>query len=1156
MNVHAAASQDLDLLLGQVATEFFERLSRGEAPQVDEYVQRHPEIAEMIRHALPALQMVSDSIADASSSAPSLGEKHEKRLGDFHILHELGRGGMGIVYEAEQISMGRRKVALKVLPFAAMVDEKRLQRFRNEIRAAASLDHPNIVSVYSVGEERGVHFYAMQLIRGQNLAALINQLRELRQQQNPLSGSSLKDVLSASVSIPPASGGTEPTEDHFAPNSSDYKHDDHFGPRAPNSDTVPEAQGLIRTKGSPRRSEFFHSVAELGIQAAEALEHAHQQGVIHRDIKPANLMVDANAKLYITDFGLAQMEDDVGITMTGDIVGTLRYMSPEQALGKRVAIDHRADIYALGVSLYELLTTEPAFDGENRAALLKQIAFQELRRLRQIDRAIPHDLETIIHKAVTKNPDERYFSAQELADDLKSFRDNQPISARPPSIVDRSRKWVFRNQGLVLAIAIVTLITTIGLAISNSLIASQRNAAQTAMAGEQKQREEAERQRHDAEEQRKQAEQGRKEAEEQKLEAVKQREEAEKNFQRARETVDTFLTKVAHSKELSASGMQPLRKDLLELAIKYYEKLVDERKNDHSLRRHFAMNLYNLGVITSIVGITEEAMRVAQKAFEIRQSLVADHPEEFDYRKDLSWSYNFIGNLHARADRTDQALESLRHAIALQEGLIQEKSEVPDVQRALAKSYRDYANLLYKMGKTTESFTALQNAVDTGKRLSFAHPENASYRALLASCYRQLGVQQRNAGRIVEGREQYQKAIELAEINTREDGSVEHWRNLAGLCSDLGHLELNEASYDVSIEWYKKSNSLLEKLVKENPADASLKSELSRNYVNLGVIFGRSGETTKEAKSCEDAIAILIELVKRDKEKGDDALLLAHSFRNLAHARLVLGQTITAREAILAALAINEDLAKRRPDSPLYRNDHAKSLAFLSSLEARQGRTQEAIALQERALEMLKLTAEQTPNVLENIALLGQEISHLADMYLDVGQIAASLGSYFQAIQILENCKEKNHDINVVLISATMQLGRAQQLSMSQQDAVNSCRSAVKRINSLAEKERTSDIFANLGQAHYYLKEFTAARAALERAIELGGNNRPNAIKERWWYLSMTLHQLGEIKLAREYYDQLTQQLNDNFLGYDYCQFRAETAKVLGVMSSSPLDGK
>ena len=208
LNTEAAAAQDLDQLLGQVATEFFERLARGETPDIDEYAQRHPEISQLIRQALPALQIVSDSMADASSGAQTLGEKYEKRLGDFHILHELGRGGMGIVYEAEQISMGGRKVALKVLPFAAMVDEKRLQRFRNEVRAAASLDHPNIVSVYSVGEERGVHFYAMQLIRGQSLAAVIDQLRELRQQQHPLSASSLSDVMSASANGQPRQPAT------------------------------------------------------------------------------------------------------------------------------------------------------------------------------------------------------------------------------------------------------------------------------------------------------------------------------------------------------------------------------------------------------------------------------------------------------------------------------------------------------------------------------------------------------------------------------------------------------------------------------------------------------------------------------------------------------------------------------------------------------------------------------------------------------------------------------------------------------------------------------------------------------------------------------------------------------------------------------------
>ena len=346
---------------------------------------------------------------------------------------------MGVVYEAEQISMGGRKVALKVLPFAAMVDEKRLQRFRNEVRAAASLDHPNIVSVYSVGEERGVHFYAMQLIRGQSLAAVIDQLRELRRQQNPLSASSLSDVMSASANGQPSSTGHNPTQEFRSGLQEESDESDARAiSRSPTSDTVPTAQGLISTNANPKKSEFFRSVAELGIQAAEALDHAHQQGVVHRDIKPANLMIDAHAKLYITDFGLAQMEENVGITMTGDLIGTLRYMSPEQALGKRVVIDHRADIYALGISLYELLTTEPAYDGENRATLLKQIAFQELRPLRQIDRTIPHDLETIIHKAVTKNPDERYASAQDLADDLQRFRQHESIRARRATIIQKT----------------------------------------------------------------------------------------------------------------------------------------------------------------------------------------------------------------------------------------------------------------------------------------------------------------------------------------------------------------------------------------------------------------------------------------------------------------------------------------------------------------------------------------------------------------------------------------------------------------------------------------------------------------------------------------------------------------------------------------------
>src|SRR5262249_51858348 len=158
---------------------------------------------------------------------------------------------------------------------------------------------------------------------------------------------------------------------------------------------------------------------QLGVQAAEALDNAHQVGIIHRDIKPANLMADGRGHLWVTDFGLAQVRGDTRLTMTGDLVGTLRYMSPEQALAKRVVVDHRTDVYSLGATLYELLTLEPAFSGADRQELLRQIAFEEPRPPRRCNKAIPAELETIVLKALEKNPAERYLTARELAEDLK-----------------------------------------------------------------------------------------------------------------------------------------------------------------------------------------------------------------------------------------------------------------------------------------------------------------------------------------------------------------------------------------------------------------------------------------------------------------------------------------------------------------------------------------------------------------------------------------------------------------------------------------------------------------------------------------------------------------------------------------------------------------
>jgi serine/threonine protein kinase len=298
-----------------------------------------------------------------------------------------------------------------------------LQRFHNEARAAAGLHHTNIVPVFAVGCERGVHFYAMQLVEGRSLAALLDERRHLADGQPAV--------------------GAEATGP--------------FTPASPGSavETPKPALAALSTQRSSREPAYFRGVAQLGVQAAEALEHAHQLGVIHRDIKPGNLLLDGRGNLWVTDFGLAQVQSDTRLTMTGDLLGTLHYMSPEQALAKRVVIDHRSDVYSLGATLYELLTLRPVFTGNDRQELLRQIAFEEPKAPRRLNRAVPRELETIVCKALEKNPAERYATAQEMADDLERFLKDEPIRARRPSLLQRARKWTRRHRAATWAIASV-----------------------------------------------------------------------------------------------------------------------------------------------------------------------------------------------------------------------------------------------------------------------------------------------------------------------------------------------------------------------------------------------------------------------------------------------------------------------------------------------------------------------------------------------------------------------------------------------------------------------------------------------------------------------------------------------------------------------------
>jgi serine/threonine protein kinase/tetratricopeptide (TPR) repeat protein len=430
----AAPACDRSAVLAELVDLLTARAQAGQLLDPNALAAEFPEWAADLLRLLPAVAAMADlsRAGAAAGRAPTglggAGEETPGTLGDYRIVREVGRGGMGVVYEAEQLSL-RRRVALKVLPFAAVMDPRHLQRFRNEALAAASLDHPHAVKVYGVGCERGVHYIAMQFVDGRTLADLIRERR--------------------GEAVRPAPGA-DATRTYAADTASTVSAE----VRAPSSS---------RAKGD---AAYFRRVAGWGAQAAEALEHAHGLGVVHRDVKPGNLLVDGRGELHVADFGLAKLAADPGVTVTGDLLGTLRYMSPEQAAAKHDLVDHRSDVYSLGVTLYELLTLEPAFAGQGREEILSRIASAEPVAPRKLERSVPRDLETVVLKAMEKDPARRYQSAQELADDLRRFLGAEPIRARRPGLTDRTAKWVRRHRaavGAVLGAALVVLPTLVGI---------------------------------------------------------------------------------------------------------------------------------------------------------------------------------------------------------------------------------------------------------------------------------------------------------------------------------------------------------------------------------------------------------------------------------------------------------------------------------------------------------------------------------------------------------------------------------------------------------------------------------------------------------------------------------------------------------------------
>ena len=450
-------SEELDPVLIDLVEEFTRRAQQGQPVDAEDLLGRHPEHADRLRPMLGAICGLVDLARSGGTGSPASGPltgiPEGSALGDFLILRRIGQGGMGVVYEALQTSLGRH-VALKVLPSAELTPTH-LERFQREAQAAARLHHSNIVPVFGVGEHRGVHFYAMQFIQGLGLDLVLRQVKEQASKGNAGHDSGMSCNLARGLrsGVFRPFGLEETPEDVAAPAGNLDPTRDPSTLKGGNDQTLRSS-----ARNAPRET-YFRSIAKVGLQVSQGLAYAHGQGIVHRDIKPSNLLLDATGTVWITDFGLAKIEGAGELTQTGDILGTLRYIAPERLKGQG---DARSDIYSLGLTLYEMLVLRPAFEEANRARLAEQIARDLPPRPRHLDRAVPRDLETIVLKAMDKEPSGRYAMAQELADDLQRFLDDQPIKARPVRIWERLLKWARRRpMAAALAGTIVTALAVL-----------------------------------------------------------------------------------------------------------------------------------------------------------------------------------------------------------------------------------------------------------------------------------------------------------------------------------------------------------------------------------------------------------------------------------------------------------------------------------------------------------------------------------------------------------------------------------------------------------------------------------------------------------------------------------------------------------------------
>jgi serine/threonine protein kinase len=904
-----ARTSGADAVADALVNELVDRLQAGGA-NIDEFIAAHPDHAEVLRGVLPAARLMADlagSVPGDSAVVDVAGERLGE-LGDFRLIREVGRGGMGVVYEAEQLSL-RRRVALKVLPLAATMDPRQLQRFRHEAQAAALLHHPHIVPVHGVGCERGVHYYAMQLISGRSLANVIDELRGGDE------GGRLRDEVKAETGGFPASLIPDPSS----------------------LPTAPVAAQNTRTS-RPGRAHYRRA-AELVAEAADALEYAHSTGVVHRDIKPANLLLDESGHLWVADFGLAKLDTAAGVTISGDVLGTLRYMSPEQALARHGLVDHRTDIYSLGATLYELLTLCPAVTGRDKQEVLRQIAFEETVAPRRLDRSIPAELETVALKALAKVPAERYPTARELADDLRRYLENRPVTARRPTWPQRLRKWSQRHRGVVatavIAVAVVVVTVVAALAVGLVQVNREKDRTRAALNAEGRRR--------------KQARDALDATTSLMLEDLLARQqtltdEHKRYLSRALQAYEEFAaetagdesTRYGAARALANVGRirfrldpSPAAADLQRQAVARFEQLATDFPEEPLYRRDVTVGRRELGRTLYRINQRDAARLALAAAVADGERLVADYPSVPGYRGDLALNDFHLGNFGARTPA--EAETTFRKAIALLLPLVAEFPGVQDYREALGRSEQALSMTLASMGAPSqgEVLSAARKSIEIFKQLVAESAGNPRYRLALAQCQMNLANRLRTAVPASEIEQAYREALALFRDLAAEYPAVpQHRLDLANALNNLG-VYLKDAGRESDAEsYFRDAIAAAKRLVEDHGQIPEYRSIQGTALFNLGVLCLQTGRSATAEECLNESLAIRTQLVAAsDNHANRNSLAL--TLVKLAVVRHAKRQFDDGRDFLQRAVPHHQAALKVSSNNSIYRAAYCENRCVL-----------------------------------------------------------------------------------------------------------------------------------------------------------------------------------------------------------------------------------